>query len=53
MQQPDAIPLRPLAAPVIAGGRVGVTVPHEALDRRQVDAGIEQVASERAPQIVG
>ncbi len=53
MEAPHSITLRPIAAPVIPSRRVRLALTDEALNRCQVDASIEQVASERASEIVG
>jgi hypothetical protein len=53
MQQLHAVALGSLTPPVIPSSRIRVGVPHQRLDRRQVDAGIKQVAGERAAEIVG
>lgn len=53
MQQPHTIPLSPLATSIVACGRIRVAMAHQALDRREIDAGIEEVATKRPPQVVG
>src|SRR5918995_1182241 len=44
---------RPLAATVVAGGRSGIGVSRELLDRREVAYGVQEVPDEGLPEIVG
>ena len=52
MQQLDPITLRAFPTPVVPRRRVGVGVSHQRLYRRQVDAGVKEIAGERSSQIV-
>ena len=53
MQLLPRAPLGHLAAPVIAGRGIGVRVAHEFLHRHQIHAGIEEIAGEGTPDVVG
>ncbi len=52
MQQLNAVSLGTIAAPVIPSSGVRVAVAHEALNRREIDAGVEQVAGTVAAHAV-
>ncbi len=52
MQQPHTITLSALATPVVPRRRVRIAVPHQALNRRKIDAGVEKIAGERASEIM-
>lgn len=47
------LPHRPLAAPVVAGGRCGVGVAGELLDRGEVAYGVKEVPDEGLAEVVG